>query len=126
MAVEKSASGGAVEYIDVLLLCAAPLDVRPALYLAIEVSNFEAEVRRSLIPIRLRRVFPPTLDQLRRELSPPSLQRRSPHVFHFLGHGEEDYLWFEDELGSGQKVTAAQLRRLFEDTPIRLALLNAC
>ena len=94
--------------------------------LAVEVANFEAEVRRSLIPIRLRRVFPPTLDQLRRELSPPALRLRTPRVFHFLGHGEEDYLWFEDELGSGQKVTAAQLRRLFEGTPIRLALLNAC
>src|SRR5208337_3959421 len=42
------------------------------------------------------------------------------------GHGEEDYLWFEDEEGGGEKVTAARLRKLFEGTPIRLALLNAC
>ena len=109
-----------------LLLCAAPLDVRPALNLAVEVANFEAEVRRSPVPIRLRRVFPPTFEQLRRELAPTVLQGREPRVFHFLGHGEEDYLWFEDEEGGGEKVTAARLRRVFEGTPIRLALLNAC
>jgi hypothetical protein len=112
--------------LDVLLLCAAPLDVRPALNLAVEVANLEAEVRRSTVPIRLRRVFPPTFDQLRRELAPTSLRGREPRVFHFLGHGEEDYLWFEDEEGGGEKVTVARLRKVFEGTPIRLALLNAC
>ncbi|MBV8313506.1 MAG: tetratricopeptide repeat protein, partial [Planctomycetaceae bacterium] len=126
MVVESKGDGNAAEYLDVLLLCAAPLDVRPALNLAVEVANFEAEVRRSLIPIRLRRVVPPTLDQLERELSPPALRQRAPRVFHFLGHGEEDYLWFEDEEGSGVKVTAARLRRLLGGKPIRLALLNAC
>jgi hypothetical protein len=54
------------------------------------------------------------------------LKGREPRVFHFLGHGEEDYLWFEDEEGGGDKVTAARLHRVFEGTPIRLALLNAC
>jgi tetratricopeptide (TPR) repeat protein len=126
MATEGRGDGDGAEYLDVLLLCAAPLDVRPALNLAVEVANFEAEVRRSPVPIRLRRVFPPTFDQLRRELAPTALKGREPRVFHFLGHGEEDYLWFEDEEGSGDKVTAARLRRVFEDTPIRLALLNAC
>jgi hypothetical protein len=114
------------EFLDVLLVCAAPVDVRPALNLAVEVANFEAEVRRSLIAIRLRRVFPPTFEQLQRELCLPALQDRTPRVFHFLGHGEEDYLWFENEESSGDKLTAARLRRLFEDTPIQRALLNAC
>ena len=126
MAIESRGDGDGAEYLDVLLLCAAPLDVRPALNLAVEVANFEAEVRRSPVPIRLRRVFPPTFEQLRRELAPTVLQGREPRVFHFLGHGEEDYLWFEDEEAGGEKVTAARLRRLFEGTPIRLALLNAC
>jgi tetratricopeptide (TPR) repeat protein len=126
MVVESIGAGDAAEYLDVLLLCAAPLDVRPALNLAVEVAHLEAEVRRSTIPIRLRRVFPPTLEQLQRELSPAMLRGRAPRVFHFLGHGEEDYLWFEDEEGSGVKATPARLRRLFEGTPIQLALLNAC
>ena len=124
MAIESRGDGDGAEYLDVLLLCAAPLDVRPALNLAVEVANFEAEVRRSPVPIRLRRVFPPTFEQLRRELAPTVLQGREPRVFHFLGHGEEDYLWFEDEEAGGEKVTAARLRRLFEGTPIRLALLE--
>jgi hypothetical protein len=126
MADEEKASGAAVDYLDVLPLCAAPIDVRPALNLAVEVADFEAEVRRSPVPIRLRRVFTPTFEQLQRELSAPALQNRTPRVFHVLGHGEEEYLWFEDEESSGDKVTAARLRRLFEGTPIQLALLNAC
>jgi hypothetical protein len=69
MAIENRGDGEGAEHLDVLLLCAAPLDVRPALNLAVEVANFETEVRRSPVPIRLRRVFPPTLDQLRRELA---------------------------------------------------------
>src|SRR5271166_1871247 len=115
MAIESRGDGDGAEYLDVLLLCAAPLDVRPALNLAVEVANFEAEVRRSPVPIRLRRVFPPTYEQLCRELAPTALQGREPRVFHFLGHGEEDYLWFEDEEGSGERVTAARLRTVFED-----------
>jgi CHAT domain len=126
MMVEGKASDSAAGYLDVLLLCAAPVDARPALNLAVEVANFEEVVRRSPIPIRLRRVFPPTFEQLQRELSPVALRQRAPRVFHFLGHGEEDYLWFEDADGSGDKVTAARLRRLFSGTPFRLALLNAC
>src|ERR1700722_2354540 len=124
--MENDAHGNAADYLDVLLLCAAPLDVRPALKLAVEIANFEAEVRRSPIPICLTRVFPPTFEQLQRELSPPALQRRVPRVFHFKGHGDEDYLWFEDAEGCGDKVTAPRLRRLFAGTPIRLVLLNAC
>lgn len=126
MAVTSNEDGRTVEYLDILLLCAAPVDVRPALNLAVEVANFEAEVRRSPIPLGSRRVFPPTFEQLQRELSPVALLERAPRVFHSMGHGEEDYLWFEDAEGLGDKMTAARLLRLFRGTPIRLALLNAC
>ena len=54
------------EYLDVLVLCSAPVDLRPSLNLAQELANFEDEIRRSPLPIRLRRVFPPTLYQLQR------------------------------------------------------------
>jgi tetratricopeptide (TPR) repeat protein len=114
------------DYLDVLVLCAAPVDARPALNLAEEFANLEDEVRRATIPIRLRRVFPPTFEQLQRELSAGALHLRRPRVFHFLGHGEEDGLWFEKEDGSGVRVEIARLRKLFRDTPIDLALFNAC
>jgi hypothetical protein len=115
-----------MDYLDVLVVCSAPVDVRPALNLAQEIANFEHEVRRAPIPIRLRRVFPPTLEQLGRVLSPTALRLWQPRVFHFLGHGEEDGLWFEREDGSGERVPASHLRRVFQGSPIRLALLNAC
>jgi hypothetical protein len=66
----KGRDAEAVGYLDVLLLCAAPVDVRPAPNLAQGIANFEHEVRRAPIPIRPRRVFPPTLEQPRRALSP--------------------------------------------------------
>ena len=103
MAVKDEPFRAGGEYLDVLLLCATPVNVRPALNLAVEVANFEAEVRRSPIPIRLRRVFPPTFGQLQHELSPPALEQRTPRIFHFLGHGDADYLWFEDEESSGEQ-----------------------
>jgi len=114
------------EYLDVLLVCAAPVDVRPALNLGQELGAFEDEVRRASVPIRLRRVFPPTLQQLERELSPPALRLRQPRVFHFLGHGEPDGLWFENELGGGERIPVSRLKRIFQDAPIEFALLNAC
>jgi hypothetical protein len=100
MMVEGKASDSAAGYLDVLLLCAAPVDVRPALNLAVEVANFEEVVRRSPIPIRLRRVFPPTFEQLQRELSPVALRQRAPRVFHFLGHGD---LRLDEGLALGER-----------------------
>jgi tetratricopeptide (TPR) repeat protein len=125
MVVEGHRGGDVDEYLDVLLLCAAPLNERP-LNLAVEVAHLEAEVRDSNIPIRLRWVVPPTLEQLQRELTPAAPLGRAPRVFHFLGHGEEDYLVFEDGEGSSIKVKAVELRRMFKGTPIQFALLNAC
>jgi hypothetical protein len=52
--------------------------------------HFEQVIRRSELPIRLRRVFPPTLDQLQREFARAAEQGRQPSVFHFLGHGDDD------------------------------------
>jgi hypothetical protein len=115
-----------IRYLDVLVVCSAPVNVRPSLNLAEELGHLEDEVRRSPVPIRLRRVFPPTLEQLERELSPNALRLRQPRVVHFLGHGEEDGLWFETEEGAGERVPASRLRRLFRDTPVGLVLLNAC
>ena len=74
-----------IDCLDVLVVCSAPVDVRPALNLAEELAHLEEEVRRAPVPIRLRRVFPPTLEQLQRELSPNALRLRQPRVFHFLG-----------------------------------------
>ena len=85
-------------------------------------------VRRSAIPIRMRRVFPPTYAQLEKELSAPELEwrRREPRVLHFLGHGEMDGLWFEREDGSGERIPTNRIVRLLKGSPVKLALLNAC
>ena len=81
---------GKPQYLEVLVVAAAPVNLRPALNLGIELARLEDMVRRSAIPIRIRRVFPPTFQQLETELSWPVLDRRQrePRVLHFLGHGE--------------------------------------
>jgi tetratricopeptide (TPR) repeat protein len=116
------------DYLDVLVVAAGPVDLRPALNLGVELARLEAMVRGSAIPIRMRRVFPPTFAQLEKELSAPELERRrrQPRVFHFLGHGEMDGLWFENEDGSGERIPTGRIVNLLQGSPVRLALLNAC
>ncbi len=119
---------GKPDYLDVLVVAAAPVDRRPALNLGVELARLEDMVRRSAIPIRMRRVFPPTYAQLEKELSAPELERRrrGPRVLHFLGHGEMDGLWFEREDGSGERIPTNRVVRLLKGSPVKLALLNAC
>ena len=122
------ARDGKPDYLDVLVVAAAPVDLRPALNLGVELAKLEDMVRRSAIPIRMRRVFPPTYAQLEKELSAPELEwrRREPRVLHFLGHGEMDGLWFEREDGSGERIPTNRIVRLLKGSPVKLALLNAC
>jgi len=114
------------DYLDVLVLCSAPVDDPLPLNLGQEMSHLAEVARESSIPIRLIPVFPPTLKQLECELSPDRLRSQRPRVFHFLGHGEDDGLWFEKEDGSGERIPAEQLCKLFRRSPIDLAVLNAC
>ena len=44
------------EYLDLLVVAAAPVDRRPALNLGLELARLEEMVRRAAIPIRMRRV----------------------------------------------------------------------
>ena len=122
------ARDGKPDYLDVLVVAAAPVDHRPALNLGVELTRLEDMVRRSAIPISMRRVFPPTYAQLEKELSAPELERRrrKPRVLHFLGHGEMDGLWFEKEDGSGERIPTNRIVRLLKGSPVKLALLNAC
>ena len=114
------------EYLDVLVLCADPVDIRRTLNLAQELVHFEQVIRRSPLPIRLRRVFPPTISQLRKEFAQAATLDRQPSVFHFLGHGDDDGLYFENELGKTELIKGKQLREVLGPSPVKLALLNAC
>ncbi len=114
------------EYLDVLVLCAEPVDLRPMLNLAQELVHFEQIIRRSELPIRMRRVCPPTLEQLRREFSLAEAFGRQPSVFHFLGHGDDDGLYFENELGQARLVKGRELKEVLSPSPVKLVLLNAC
>ncbi|MBC7820812.1 MAG: CHAT domain-containing protein, partial [Planctomycetaceae bacterium] len=114
------------ESLEVLVLCASPVGDLATLKLAHELVQFENELRKAQIPVRLKRVFPPTIEQLRRELAAMSQRGERPGVFHFLGHGDDDGLYFEDEFGESQLVKGAELKQALAESPVKLVLLNAC
>ena len=114
------------DYLDVLVLCADPVKLKPSLNLAQELVHFEKVIGKPELPIRMRRVFPPTLEQLRKEFARAALQGRQPSVFHFLGHGDSDGLYFENEHGEARLVKGHELKEALAQSPVKLALLNAC
>jgi len=114
------------DYLDVVVLRSDPVNFPHTLNLAQELVHFEHIIRRSQLPIRLRRVFPPTLEQLRKEFAQSAALGRQPSIFHFLGHGDDDGLYFENEHGEFHLVKGRELREVLAQSPVKLALLNAC
>ena len=68
----------------------------------------------------------PSLDQLQREFARAAEQGRQPSVFHFLGHGDDDGLYFENEHGEAHLVKGHELKAALAQSPVKVALLNAC
>ena len=121
-----------------------PLAVRPPLEMLVMIaspSDYEAldvelewrrlnEALEDLIEggsIRLKRLQGTTLDDLRH-----GLRRVSPHIFHFIGHGDfdqisqEGMLILEDDSGLGVPVRSEDLGVVLRDGSPRLVVLNAC
>ncbi|MBF4770269.1 CHAT domain-containing protein [Nocardioides agariphilus] len=85
-----------------------------------------AKTKQGLVVVdRLR---PPTLDALGQWLN-----EHRAHVIHFVGHGSfdpvsgEGCIYFQNERGSKEQVTAAELGPFVHDhDPLRMVVLNAC
>lgn len=114
------------EALTILVLCASPAGDLVTLKLSHELARIEKQLAQARLPIRMRRVFPPTIEQLQRELGNLSVERSRPAIFHFLGHGDDDGLYFEDELGNSRLVKGPELKAALAKSPVRLSLLNAC
>ena len=122
----------------ILALLAAPVydpqrpDVLPPpLDLKQEWHELDQAVRASRAPILLARIVPPTLDALRRALSPRAeVQAEFPHILHFSGHAWTGGLLLEDELGQVHRATTDEildaLRGVGQDLPLPLVVLNGC
>jgi tetratricopeptide (TPR) repeat protein len=128
MNIKPNANSGEVSltYLDILVVCSAPVDLRPTLNLRHELVKLQDAVRKATIPVRIRYALPPTLEKLRQLLSPNELRTWQPRVLHFLGHGEEDGLWFESVHGNKEFVSSRALGRVLQEFQIHLLLLNAC
>jgi len=131
----RAAQRDPTRMLRILALLAAPVHdpQRPhhppsPLNLRAEWRRLEAAVRDTQAPILLARLLPPTLDALRRALSPRAFhQEAHPHVLHFAGHAWKQGLLLEDEYGQMHRVTADALRAaLSPPRPLDLIVLNAC
>ena len=102
-----------------------PLDLRQ------EWNRLERAVQEARAPILLARLVPPTLEALRRALSPRIAgQGLFPHVLHFSGHAWREGLLLEDEYGQTHPVTTGELLDALNGgahsrAPL-LVVLNAC
>jgi len=113
--------------VDTYIISSSPVDLRPALDLHHELLKIGQTVRDATRLVRLRHVFPPTFEQLERMLLVPAERARwKPRLLHFLGHGEEDGLWFETTHGEGDLVSPDRLQKLLAGSSIEVVLLNAC
>ncbi|MBC7817423.1 MAG: hypothetical protein IAG10_11080, partial [Planctomycetaceae bacterium] len=61
--------GSLGESLEVLVLCSSPVGDLATLKLPHELTEIENRLRKAQVPVRMKRVFPPTIDQLRRELA---------------------------------------------------------
>jgi hypothetical protein len=109
----------------VLVVVAAPTDL-PPLAVEQEWSALVDELDNVGVggKVELRRVVPPTLDELGRVLLDGPW-----HVFHFIGHGQASppALAFCDDAGRTKFVPADVLGiTLADSVDLRLAMLNAC
>lgn len=124
--------------VDPPLAVTAPLRVLVVIATPIDLVQLDSEHEWQLLQeatadlvgegdLLLERLAQPTLSALQERL-----RRGDLHLLHFLGHGlfdeqiEQGALFFTDEEGNAQEVTAATLAVLLHDQPPRLLFLNAC
>ncbi|MGB9872297.1 MAG: CHAT domain-containing protein, partial [Anaerolineae bacterium] len=107
----------------------APEHPPPPLDLQQEWHELAEGIRESRAPILLARIVPPTLDALRRALSPRAeAQDIFPHVLHFSGHAWKGGLLLEDEYGRVHAATTDEILDALRGMPcpLDLVVLNGC
>lgn len=68
------------DYLDVLVLCSDPVNLGRTLNLAQELVHFEHVIRDAGLPIRLRRVMPPTRETVTQRSSCRNVQSASKNA----------------------------------------------
>jgi len=112
--------------LQMLVVPASPRDLVP-LEVQAEVEALQGAVQ-PLVEEELlawKVLQPPTVQALREHLVDHPC-----HILHFIGHGgfdgEEGYLALEGAQRRTKRLDARELKVLFSNTPVRLAVLNAC
>jgi len=109
-----------------LVVPASPKDMVP-----LDVEKEAEALKQAVQPLvdkaelDIKTLRPPTAQALREHLVDYPC-----HILHFIGHGgfdgREGYIVLEDSKGRAHCLGAQQLKVLFYNTPVRLAVLNAC
>ena len=106
-----------------------PDHLPPPMDLLQEWHKLSESVCQSCAPILLSRLMPPTLDALRKALSPRAeIQDIFPQILHFSGHAWAGGLLLEDEFGQVHPVTTNKLLDALKGIPrpLDLVVLNGC
>jgi hypothetical protein len=127
--VSNKINSGVMETVEkpikkILILASNP-KTTTKLRLDEEVREIEEGLRRSKHRDRfeIRSIWAIRLRDLRR-----SLLDFEPQIVHFTGHGREDGLLVEDELGMAVRISTKALKGLFElcANHVECVILNAC
>lgn len=111
----------------VLVSIASPRDQSPLSSL-----KEKERIEQTLAPLVARGLVHLTVSEKASGLGLLDDLRRGVHIWHFIGHGvfnaltANGSLAFENESGDTDLIDAKRLRILLEQSPVRLAILNAC
>jgi tetratricopeptide (TPR) repeat protein len=108
-------------YFRVLLIISSPLDEPVRLNPVREIEEIYRQLEFSKVPVALIRLTPPTWHYLRTTLLSCQFD-----VVHFVGHTTENSIQLEKEDGTSDLITGEELAYLFEETNVRLVVLNSC
>ena len=108
-----------------ILILAANPKLTPPLRLDEEVREIKEGLRRSKYrnQFEIYSEWAVRLRDLRR-----ALLDHEPHIVHFIGHGRDNKLLVEDEVGTAVRVSSQAFADLFElcSTHVQCVVLNAC
>lgn len=109
------------ERLRILLVVSSPIDEPERINAELEIQEIYRQLLWSRVPAALIRLHPPTWRFLQ-----ATLHARPFDIVHIIGHSRGDELQLEQEDGSSDWVPAAELAALFQDTHVRLVVLNSC
>src|SRR5437016_683298 len=105
----------------ILLVICSPIDEPSRINPGREVEEIYRQLSFARVPAAMIKLTPPTWRSLH-----STLLARHFDVVHFIGHARRDAIQFEKEDGTSDWVSAEDFAMLFQESRVRLVVLNNC